>query len=83
MNRLGDVSGLDFFGAGEVVDGATDFEDPALGAGASAQLVDGRFEKLLRANHSRKNNASTTFFMPKGRMNDSGRRFIAVRAPLA
>ena len=34
LNRLGDVGGLDFFGAGEVGDGAADFEDPAVGAGA-------------------------------------------------
>jgi hypothetical protein len=39
LNRLGDVGGLDFFGAGEIGDGAADFEDPAVGAGAQAQFV--------------------------------------------
>ena len=36
LNRLGDVGGLDFIGAGEVGDGAADFEDPTVGAGAQA-----------------------------------------------
>jgi hypothetical protein len=44
LNRFGDVGGLDFFGAGEIGDGAADFEDPALGAGAQAQFVDRGFE---------------------------------------
>jgi len=39
MNRLGDVGGLDFFGAGEVGDGAADFEDPTVGAGRSSLIV--------------------------------------------
>jgi len=30
---------LDFFGAGEVGDGGTDFEDPSVGAGAQANLL--------------------------------------------
>ena len=47
LNRFGDV-GLDFFGAGEVGDGAARFGDPAVGAGAYAQLVDRGFEKFLR-----------------------------------
>jgi hypothetical protein len=34
LNRLGDVGGLDFFGAGEVGDGAADFEDATVGTGA-------------------------------------------------
>ena len=34
MNRLGDVSGLDLFRAGEVGDGAAGFEDSTVGAGA-------------------------------------------------
>jgi hypothetical protein len=34
LDRLGDVCGLDFFAAGEIGDGAADFEDPAVGAGA-------------------------------------------------
>ena len=42
------MSRLDFFRAREIGDGAADFEDPAVGAGAQAQLVDGRFEQLLR-----------------------------------
>jgi len=36
LNRLGDVGGLDFFGAGEIGDGAADFEDATVGAGAQA-----------------------------------------------
>jgi len=32
LNRLGDVGGLDFFGAGQIGDGAADFEDAAIGA---------------------------------------------------
>jgi len=36
LNRLGDVGGLDFFGAGEVGDGAADFEDATVGTGAQA-----------------------------------------------
>ncbi len=36
LNRLGNVSGLDLFGAGEVGDRAADFEDAAVGAGAQA-----------------------------------------------
>jgi len=47
LNRLSDVCGLDFLSSGEVGYGAVNPEDPAVGAGASAQLVDGRFEKLL------------------------------------
>jgi hypothetical protein len=47
LNRFGDVSGLDFFGAGEVGDGAADFEDPAVGAGAQSQFVDCGFEQSL------------------------------------
>jgi hypothetical protein len=39
------VGGLDFFGAGEVGDGPADFEDPAVGAGAQAEFVDGGFEQ--------------------------------------
>jgi hypothetical protein len=35
---------LDFFGAGEIGDGAADFEDAAVSAGAQAELVDGHFE---------------------------------------
>jgi hypothetical protein len=31
LDRLGDVGGLDFFGAGEIGDGAADFEDAAVG----------------------------------------------------
>ena len=42
------MSRLDFFRAREIGDGAADFEDQAVGAGAQAQLVDGRFEQLLR-----------------------------------
>jgi hypothetical protein len=42
------VGGLDFFGAGEVGDGAADFEDPAVGAGAQAQFVDRGFQQSLR-----------------------------------
>jgi hypothetical protein len=48
LNRLGDMSGLDFFGAGEVGDGAADFEDAAVGAGAQAQFVDRGFQQSLR-----------------------------------
>jgi hypothetical protein len=36
LNRLGDVGGLDFFGAGEIGDGAAEFEDATVGAGAQA-----------------------------------------------
>jgi hypothetical protein len=39
LNRLGDVGGLDFFGGGEIGDGAADFEYPTVGAGAQAQFV--------------------------------------------
>ena len=42
------MGGLDFFGAGEVGDGAADFEDPAVGAGAQAQFVDRGFEQSFR-----------------------------------
>jgi hypothetical protein len=42
------VGGLDFFGAGEIGDGAADFEDPTVGAGAQAQFVDGGFEQSFR-----------------------------------
>jgi hypothetical protein len=43
------VSRLDFFGAGEVGDGAADFEDPTVSAGAQAQFIDGglRFSWLF------------------------------------
>ena len=47
LDRFGDVGRLDFFRAGKVGDGAADFEHPAIGAGAQAQLVDGGFEQLL------------------------------------
>jgi len=47
LDRFGDVGGLDFFGAGEVGDGAADFEDPAVGAGAQAQLVDSGVEQFF------------------------------------
>jgi hypothetical protein len=43
------VGGLDFFAAGEVGDGAADFEDAAVGAGAQAQFVDGGFEQSFRS----------------------------------
>jgi hypothetical protein len=36
LDRLGDVSRLDFFRAGEVGDGAADFEDATVGTGAQA-----------------------------------------------
>jgi hypothetical protein len=47
LDRLGDVGGLDFFGASEVGDGAADFEDPAVDAGAQAQLIVGKPPALL------------------------------------
>src|SRR5262249_31329528 len=47
LDRFGDMGGLDFFGAGEIGDGAADFEDPAVGAGAQAQFVDRGFEQSL------------------------------------
>jgi hypothetical protein len=40
-------AGLDFFGAGEIGDGAADFEDPTIGASAQAQFVDRGFEQSL------------------------------------
>jgi hypothetical protein len=42
------VGGLDIFGAGKIGDGAADFKDAAVGAGAQAQFVDGGFKKFLR-----------------------------------
>jgi hypothetical protein len=42
------VGGLDFFRTGEIGDGAADFEDPAVGAGAQAQFVDRGFEQSFR-----------------------------------
>ena len=48
LNRLGDVGGLDFFGGGEIGDGAADFEYPAVGASAQAQVVDCGFEQSFR-----------------------------------
>jgi hypothetical protein len=45
LNRFGDVRGLNFFRAGEVGNGAADFEHSAVGAGAEAELVDGGFQK--------------------------------------
>ena len=39
---------LDFGGAFEVGDGAADFEDAAVGAGAEPQFIDRDFEKFLR-----------------------------------
>ena len=44
---LGDVGGLDLFGSLEVGDGAADFEDAAVGAGAQAQFIDRHFEQLF------------------------------------
>jgi hypothetical protein len=48
LNRFGDMGGPDFFAAGEVGDGAADFEDAAVGTGAQAQFVDGGFEQSFR-----------------------------------
>ena len=42
------MGGLDFFGAGEIGDGAADFEHPAVGAGAQTQFIDRGFEQSLR-----------------------------------
>jgi hypothetical protein len=39
LNRLGDVGGLDVFGAGEVDDSAADFENPAVGSRAIDQSM--------------------------------------------
>ena len=47
MNRLGDVRGLNVFGAGEVGDGAAYFKHAAVGAGAQPKLVDGGFQELV------------------------------------
>jgi hypothetical protein len=47
LNRLGDGGELDFSGAGEIGDGAADFEDAAVSAGAQSELVDGHFERRL------------------------------------
>ena len=44
---LGDVGGLDLFGSLEVGDGAADFEDAAVGAGAQTQFVDRHLEQLF------------------------------------
>ena len=47
LNRLGDMGGLDLLGSFEVGDGAADFEDAAVGAGAQAQFIDRHFEQLF------------------------------------
>jgi hypothetical protein len=39
LNRLGDVGGLDFFGAGEIGDGAADFKDATVGRALRPNLL--------------------------------------------
>src|SRR3990167_1795567 len=47
LDGLGDMGGLDLLGSFEVGDGAADFEDAAVGAGAQAQFIDRHFEQLF------------------------------------
>jgi len=42
LDRFTEVGGVDFFGGGEVGDGAGDLEDTVVGAGAEAELGQGQ-----------------------------------------
>jgi hypothetical protein len=47
LDGFGDVAGADVFLGGQVGDGAGNFEDPVVGAGAEPELGHGCFEELL------------------------------------
>jgi hypothetical protein len=47
LDGLGDMLGQDFFRAGQIGNGARDFQNAIVGAGAEVQVVHGILEKLF------------------------------------
>ncbi len=62
LNRLADVIEDDFFSSREIGDCAADLQDPVVGAGTEAELIDGGFERLHRLTAE----GAEFFEMPRG-----------------